>query len=318
MPLASISLDLDNQWSYMKTHGDKGWEDFPSYFDIFIPFVLEVLDRLKLKITFFVVGKDASLEKNHDYLALINKRGHEVGNHSFNHEPWLHLYTKEQLKKEVLDSAEHINKVSGLSPVGFRGPGFSWSNTLIELLHEIGYLYDATLFPTFIGPIARLYYFGKSRLSRDEKQERNELFGTFKEGFRSVKPFYWKIDSEKELLEIPVTTMPFFKIPFHLSYLIYLSKYSNKLMRLYLKIALSLCKLTKTEPSFLLHPPDILGGDKVPELKFFPGMDLDSERKLEVFEEVLNELRNHFKLVQMSTYARAMMKIEKIKSFDLP
>ena len=26
-PLASVSLDLDNQWSYMKTHGDPAWQD---------------------------------------------------------------------------------------------------------------------------------------------------------------------------------------------------------------------------------------------------------------------------------------------------
>ena len=30
-PLASLSLDLDNQWSYMKTHGDAGWEALPTY-----------------------------------------------------------------------------------------------------------------------------------------------------------------------------------------------------------------------------------------------------------------------------------------------
>jgi hypothetical protein len=27
--IASVSLDLDNQWSYMKIHGDKGWEEYP-------------------------------------------------------------------------------------------------------------------------------------------------------------------------------------------------------------------------------------------------------------------------------------------------
>ena len=36
-PLASLSIDLDDQWSYMKTHGDFGWESFPSYFDVAIP-----------------------------------------------------------------------------------------------------------------------------------------------------------------------------------------------------------------------------------------------------------------------------------------
>ena len=67
-PLASISLDLDNKWSYMKTHGDKGWESYPTYFDIFIPHVLDILDSLQLKITFFIVGQDAALEKNSEYL----------------------------------------------------------------------------------------------------------------------------------------------------------------------------------------------------------------------------------------------------------
>ena len=36
-PIASLSLDLDNKWSYMKTHGDQGWEAFPSYLDAVVP-----------------------------------------------------------------------------------------------------------------------------------------------------------------------------------------------------------------------------------------------------------------------------------------
>ena len=28
-PIASLSLDLDNKWSYLKTHGDAGWDSFP-------------------------------------------------------------------------------------------------------------------------------------------------------------------------------------------------------------------------------------------------------------------------------------------------
>ena len=55
-PIASLSLDLDNEWSYLKTHGDPGWETLPSYLDIVIPRVLDILARRKLRITFFVVG----------------------------------------------------------------------------------------------------------------------------------------------------------------------------------------------------------------------------------------------------------------------
>ena len=34
--LAALSFDMDNLWSYMKTHGDAGWESYPTYFDILI------------------------------------------------------------------------------------------------------------------------------------------------------------------------------------------------------------------------------------------------------------------------------------------
>ena len=45
-----------------------------------------------------------------------------------------------------------------------------------------------------------------------------------------------------------------------------------------------MCKFTNTQPSYLIHPLDLIGGDKVPELSFFPGMNIRSERKLEVFK----------------------------------
>src|SRR5687768_5292284 len=99
-PIASLSLDLDNKWSYMKTHGDAGWETFPSYLDLVVPRVLSFLKERDLKITFFIVGQDAALEKNRHALSSIAAAGHEIGNHSFNHEPWLHLYSKAEIIEE--------------------------------------------------------------------------------------------------------------------------------------------------------------------------------------------------------------------------
>jgi hypothetical protein len=54
--IASLSLDLDNKWSYLKTHGDPGWESFPSYLDILVPRVLDFFKARHLTITFFIVG----------------------------------------------------------------------------------------------------------------------------------------------------------------------------------------------------------------------------------------------------------------------
>ena len=306
-PYASLSLDLDNQWSYMKTHGDKGWEDFPSYFDVLLPHVIEVLERLELTITFFIVGQDAALEKNAEALKLIAQHGHEVGNHSFHHEPWLHLRTKVQVEQEISDTEEHILRVTGQKTCGFRGPGFSWSVDVLEVLADHDYLFDASTLPMYIGPLARMYYFWTAKLSEEEKQERKQLFGTFQEGFRPVKAYQWQLPGGRKMLEIPVTTMPLFKIPFHLSYLLYLSRFSQALMRLYLKMALALCRMTRTEPSFLLHPLDLLGGDQVPELAFFPGMDLKAAQKVLLFEKVLTEISRYFTPVPMGKHAETLL-----------
>jgi peptidoglycan/xylan/chitin deacetylase (PgdA/CDA1 family) len=306
-PLASLSLDLDNLWSYMKTHGDPGWESFPSYLDIFIPLVLDVLDEMDLKITFFIVGRDAALEKNHDALKMITGRGHEVGNHSFNHEPWLHLYPKDQIREDILKTEEHIQRITGQKPAGFRGPGFSWSSDLLEVLIENSYLYDASTLPTFLGPLARAYYFWKADLTEEEKEKRKRLFGGFKEGFRPVKAYHLQVNSVSKILEIPVTTIPIIKTPFHLSYLIYLNRISQFLMAFYLNFAIQMCNMTGTKPSFLLHPLDLIGSDLIKELAFFPGMDMETDQKVRIFKKVISCLSYHFQLVSMSKNARHIL-----------
>jgi hypothetical protein len=290
----------------MKVHGDEGWEAFPSYLDVVIPIVLDVLDKLEIKITFFIVGQDAAIEKNHCVLKMIVERGHEVGNHSFLHESWLQSYSKEKIEEEIIKAEEAIFKATGKRTISFRGPGFSWSNDLLMVLKKRNYIFDASLLPTYISPLMRRYYFWKSTLSKEEKESRKELFGSFKEGYYPLKPFFWKFKNNEQLLEIPVTTMPVFKIPFHQSYLLYISNISVNLMKAYLNFAILMCKITGTQPSYLLHPLDLIGKDHVPELSFFPGMNIQSKKKLKVFENTINILKKHFQLVNMSEYAASL------------
>jgi peptidoglycan-N-acetylglucosamine deacetylase len=301
-PIAGISLDLDNQWSYMKIHGDEGWDKYPSYFDIFIPHILDVLDELDLKITFFIVGKDTENESNRKYLRMITERGHEVGNHSYHHESWLQTYSYEKIENEIINAEKAIEDATGQKPIGFRGPGFSWSKDLLKVLESRGYLYDASTLPTYLGPLSRAYYFWKSDLSKEEKRARKELFGKFSEGFRKLKPYKWDLGEGKSITEIPVTTMPIFKFPFHLSYLIYISNISMVLMKLYLSIAICLCKVTKTPISFLLHPLDLISGDQIEDLAFFPGMNVTSERKVKIFKKVIHTLNRNYDIVNMSKH----------------
>ena len=301
--IASLSLDLDNQWSYMKTHGDAGWETFPSYLDVVVPRVLQFLNERNLRITFFIVGQDAALDKNREAIASIVAAGHEIGNHSFNHEPWLHLYSRDELVEEFDKTEAALVDVTGKRPVGFRGPGYSLSPTVLDVLAERGYEYDCSTLPTFIGPLARAYYFFKSpKMSNEERDKRKKLFGKLSDGFQRLKPFTWNIDG-KSLVEIPVTTMPVFKFPIHASYTIYISTFSKTLARVYWRTAIEMCRMTNTQMSLLLHPLDFLSGEDVPELKFFPAMNVPIEKKMEFVGEILEVFADKFEVVNIRKHA---------------
>ena len=189
-PLASISLDLDNLWSYMKIHGDAGWASFPSYLDPLVDIALERLERHGLTVTVFVVGQDAALAKNARAMRAIADAGHEIANHSFSHEPWFHTYSYDKIESEIADAETAIERATGQRPRGFRGPGFSLSDDTLRVLTEREYLYDASTFPTFIGPLARAYYFLNSGdLSKEEREKRKKLFGTMRDGLRDLRPY---------------------------------------------------------------------------------------------------------------------------------
>jgi peptidoglycan-N-acetylglucosamine deacetylase len=304
-PLASLSLDLDNEWSYLKTRGDAAWTAMPSYLDTVVPRVLDILKRRHLKITFFIVGQDAELAKNRNALRQIADAGHEIGNHSYQHEPWLHLYSDEQLDNELALAERHIEAATGVRPDVFRGPGFSLSETTLRVLRRRGYRFDASTLPTFLGPLARAYFFMTANLSKEERQKRAKLFGSWQEGFRPLKPYEWQLP-EGRLLEIPVTTMPIFRVPIHLSYVLYLHTYSPFLARMYFELALRLCQLTGKEPSLLLHPLDFMAAEDVPSLAFFPGMKLPLASKLQCAEHFFERLQVLFDVRSMGEHADAI------------
>lgn len=305
-PTASLSLDLDNLWSYMKTHGDLGWETFPSYLDLVVPRILEFLRARNLTITFFVVGQDAALEKNQPALKLLAAAGHEIGNHSFHHEPWLHLYSEQQLEEEIAEAERAICAVTQRRPIGFRGPGFSLSQTTVDVLSRRGYVYDGSTLPTYIGPLARLYYFMTARLNKEQKEQRDVLFGTMQEGLRPIHPYRWQTGftpASGGLVEIPVTTLPLFKIPIHVSYLIYIGTYSRTLALLYFRCALWLCRVMGIHPSLLLHPLDFLGCDDVEQLSFFPAMNMHAGVKLKLVSDILRLYTDRYSVVPMQQHA---------------
>lgn len=312
--IASLSLDLDNKWSYLKTHGDPGWESYPSYLDVVVPRFLRVLRELDLRITVFVVGQDALEERNHLPLASIAAAGHEIGNHSLNHEPWLHLYTAEEIEAELSAAEEALEAATGVRPTGFRGPGYSLSPAVIASLARRGYQYDASTLPTSLGPLARAYYFLHAKLSPEQRRQRKKLFGDWRAMLQPIRPYWWEVRANhddvgcepRRLLEIPVTTMPLLRVPIHVSYMLYLRQFSQVAARTYWRLAMRMCQLTGIGPSLLLHPLDFYGADDDHDLGFFPGMRLPGQLKVDFVRERLSDFANRFEVLPMGEYATAI------------
>jgi peptidoglycan-N-acetylglucosamine deacetylase len=306
-PTASLSLDLDNQWAYMKASSIAGWEEDRGYLDRLVPRILSVLQRHGLRQTFFIVGKDAADPYNKEALAEITRFGHEIANHSYNHDPAIARLDRQQARDELARTDDAIEAATGMRPRGFRGPSFVLSTALLEAMRSLDYAYDASSFPTFLGPMARLYHFSTAKLSADERAARKDVFGTLRDGLRPLHPYRWQL-AEGELLEIPVSTFPGVRTPFHLTYLSFLAQRSRAVALAYFKSALTACRIARVEPSLLLHPLDFVGGDELPLLRGFPGMGIATTDKLDFLDDVLAAYANSFDVVPMIEHARRIEK----------
>lgn len=97
---------------------------------LYTTLLLDTLDRLGLKATFFLIGQRV---EQFPYLARdIAAAGHEVGNHSFHHRNLTRLDPVE-VDEELLATQVAIQKATGLTPRYFRPPGGRYNATVLRV-----------------------------------------------------------------------------------------------------------------------------------------------------------------------------------------
>ena len=116
-------------------------------FDETLAKVLDELDRLGIRGTFFCVGKLAS--DFPDVVRRIASRGHEIGCHSYVH-VWVNKMTEEILHEDTTDALKALEDVVGQKVTSYRAPAFSITEKnpwAIQVLAECGIESDASIFP---------------------------------------------------------------------------------------------------------------------------------------------------------------------------
>lgn len=297
--IASLSLDLDNKWSYLRTLGPGRWESYPCYLEEVTPRIIDTMQRFGLGLTVFVVGRDLEQESGRCAVQALADAGCELGNHTYNHYPWLATLSVEEVEREIADAEEAIALLTGVRPIGFRGPGFAFSEQLVATLARRGYRYDASVLPAVTAPAARLYCSARSFWSDNTE---TQTFGSVRDGFGTLRP-HRRDTANGPIVEMPVTTMPLARTPIHMTYLAHLAQYSRRAASAYLRTAARLCRLRGVAPSLLLHPLDFMGAEDDPELNFFPGMQLSGDAKRALLDEMLERFAEHFELGTVAAHA---------------
>jgi len=155
------------------------WSNYPSRVEESTSRVLDLFDELNVKATFFILGWVADR-----YPVLVRdivKRGHEPACHSYWHR-LVYQLTPEQFERDTLRAKNVIEQAAGERVYGFRAPSFSITPSsawALDLLREIGFLYDSSVFPV-----------------------RHDVYG-----FRNAPRFPFRLETPAgDLLELPLTT----------------------------------------------------------------------------------------------------------------
>ncbi|OGH72428.1 MAG: hypothetical protein A2921_04160 [Candidatus Magasanikbacteria bacterium RIFCSPLOWO2_01_FULL_43_20b] len=144
--LVNININFDSLFFPLSI--DRCSMTDPSFFviaDRFFEFSL----KYNFKYTIFIIGKDL---ENPEVAARVRswaEAGHEIGNHSYTHNPNLGSLSRQEMEFEVMKSHELITNCIGYEPKGFISPSWSTSGDLIEILMKAGYIYDTSVFPSY-------------------------------------------------------------------------------------------------------------------------------------------------------------------------
>jgi peptidoglycan/xylan/chitin deacetylase (PgdA/CDA1 family) len=103
---------------------------------LFTPQILDILQKYKVKATFFLIGKRAEVHR--DIVRRMAREGHVVGNHSWSH-PNLIKLDRQALEKEIMKTENLLLKDVGYRTALFRSPYGSLDRQKVREVQGLGY-----------------------------------------------------------------------------------------------------------------------------------------------------------------------------------
>ncbi|HMI91135.1 MAG TPA: polysaccharide deacetylase family protein [Polyangiales bacterium] len=218
MRLASVSVDLDEIDCYAAIHGLPLPADDSAHavYRHALPRFERLFDELGLRATFFAIGRDLDDAHAAGAIARLDRAGHEIANHSFDHRYDFSRRSPDEQRDDIARGSAAIERVTGSRPVGFRAPGYLVTDSVFDQLAALGVGYDSSVFA------CPGYYLAKSAALTAialSGRRSHSIFGDPRvltaptDPYRVGRPYYRRGDG---LLELPigVTRGPSLRLPF--------------------------------------------------------------------------------------------------------
>jgi polysaccharide deacetylase family protein (PEP-CTERM system associated) len=144
-PTLLLSIDFED-WHQLvhRRVGASGWERPGPALPRQTAALLDLLDELGLKATFFVLGMAARAYP--EAVVEVASRGHEIGCHGDEH-VLVHTQSPREFEADLRAAKRTIEQLTERVPVGYRAPAFSItraSDWAYEVLASEGFAYDAS------------------------------------------------------------------------------------------------------------------------------------------------------------------------------
>lgn len=148
--LNALTFDLEEYFqvsNFERYFPRSQWDGVSSRLEEGCKKILEILEPLQVKSTFFVLGWLA--ERHSRLIREIHQKGHEIASHGYSHELVYRLGPK-AFREDLQKSKEILESIIGERVVGYRAPSFSivkdslWA---LDILLDEAFLYDSSIFP---------------------------------------------------------------------------------------------------------------------------------------------------------------------------
>jgi peptidoglycan/xylan/chitin deacetylase (PgdA/CDA1 family) len=140
----ALTLDLDGPHEYAALHGlDAGGDPLIMYRAPLERFCA-LCQSLGGRGTVFAVGRDVRNEAA-ERLRAIAADGFEVGCHSAAHDYRLSRRDRATIRNDLASARHALEAEAGVSPAGFRAPGYNLSRELLDEIEEQGFSYDSSV-----------------------------------------------------------------------------------------------------------------------------------------------------------------------------